>query len=276
MDNIQQNDTPIKILLDHKKIDIPMGVFSNEVTEHIYEKEQKRQQLVKGNWSRKQIEETKKKIKQCLMRKCAHWDSARKYQKYDKVIKIPNIILSSVLSTSLFSQVSSDTQENIKYTFASISGLLTILTALDNYLDFNGLHISHRNASLGYGSLQRSIEVILMKTPENRGSYSEVMERIMAEYSKLRENSPFIPRYILENYEENTEEMNPSELCAIDISTTETQYDNSCNTIENNKSCFGKKTKITKPENNSIYKDHIRLDINNGESELQEIQKKIE
>ena len=196
-------DKPIKLVLDSGKIDLPMIEFSDEISEHVFNNQQIRKDMEYGSWDQFELDNIKEKLKLCLVKKCIHWDIARKYFKRDRIINLPHVILSAVLSTTLFTQVGEENVNiSLAYSFAILSSILTVISVVNNYLNYSQLHTAHRNASLNYGLLQRNMEIILMKPPENRGSYWEVLERFMSEYSKIRENAPFIPLSLLNEYQQ--------------------------------------------------------------------------
>lgn len=219
--NEETDKIPINIDYNNGKINLPMVNFSSDLTEHIFNQEQLKKRKNDGDWNSDQLTNIKEKIKLCVIRKCCHWDSAQNYLFYDKLIKLPQVVLSSILSTTLITQINRSEDLKISITYAVLSTFLTIMTGLNNFLNYEELYISHINASVGYSRLQRNIELILMKPPENRGLYCDILERFMTEYSKIRENSPFISTNILDKYDDKNEtEYHLDEVCIIDILDT--------------------------------------------------------
>ena len=255
--NEETDKIPININYDKGKISLPMANFSNDLTEHIFNQEQLKKRKKDGDWNSDQLTNIKEKIKLCVIRKCCHWDSAQNYVFYDKLIKLPQVILSSILSTTLITQINRSEDFKMSITYAVLSTFLTILTGLNNFLNYEELYISHINASVGYSRLQRNIEVILMKPLENRGAYCDILERFMTEYSKIRENSPFISTDILDKYDDKNEtEYHLDEVCIIDILDTSIKNKNNKIWFSDNNSTVKSKSFLhesTKHLNNTIY-----------------------
>ena len=164
-----------------------------------------------GNWKSQEFLILRKKLMYCLVRKEAHWDFAYKYNILAKYLDIPKIILSSILSTSLFVNAS-DTESfstTMQYVNASLGTSLAVIVGLDSYVKFSELFTYHRSSSLDYGKLAGEIERILQSPIDERKSFSTVIAEIDEKYSKLRDESPFISQkkiaYYIKLFNENTQ-----------------------------------------------------------------------
>ena len=116
-----------------------------------------------GNWSDEEIISLKKKLTYCYIRKEAHWELALHNSILSKYLDIPKVILSSILSTSLFVNASGDDNfsTTMQYTNAIMGTTLAVLVGLDSYIKFGQLFSEHRTASLEYGKLGAEIERLL-------------------------------------------------------------------------------------------------------------------
>jgi len=147
-----------------------------------------------GNWSSCDELSLKKKLMYCYVRKEAHWDLAVNFNNYAKYLEVPKIILSSVLSTSLFVNATDTTHfsNTMQFINAGIGTSLAILVGIDSYAKFSQLHTRHKNTSLEYGKLSAKIERLLQAKPDERQSFSIVLSKIDEKYSKIKEEAPFI------------------------------------------------------------------------------------
>jgi len=147
-----------------------------------------------GNWSSCDELSLKKKLMYCYVRKEAHWDLAVNFNNYAKYLEVPKIILSSVLSTSLFVNATDTTHfsNTMQFINAGIGTSLAILVGIDSYAKLSQLHSRHKNTSLEYGKLSAKIERLLQAKPDERQSFSIVLSKLDEKYSKIKEEAPFI------------------------------------------------------------------------------------
>ena len=143
----------------------------------------------------------------CIAKKDAHYKSSIYCQHMDKIISVPQIILSSMLSTSTFSQATSNlelqTDTNLNWFIASSSISLTILTALSRFFDFSSRKENNKRTSLNYGNLERHIRLHIS---DNEEENKELFKYASDEYSKIRENAPLISTWKkCDNYENSLE-----------------------------------------------------------------------
>jgi len=141
----------------------------------------------------------------CYAKKEAHYKSSIYCQHMDKCISAPLIILSSVLSTSTFSQASSSdnakTNNSLNWFIAGSSMTLTILTALNKYFDYSSRKENNKRASLQYGKLARYIKLHLDEQCDEK-NLIDTYKYATEEYSKISETSPLISTWSKnDNYE---------------------------------------------------------------------------
>jgi len=155
-----------------------------------------------GNWSSCDTLSLKKKLMYCYVRKEAHWELAVKFNEYAKYLEIPKIILSSVLSTSLFVNASdsSDFSSTMQYINAGMGTFLAVLVGIDSYANFSQLYTRHKNTSLEYGKLGAKIERLLQAKPDERQSFSVILSKIDERYGKIKEEAAFISQDKITEY----------------------------------------------------------------------------
>ena len=147
-----------------------------------------------GNWSSNDRMTLRQKLMYCYVRKQAHWDLAVNYNEYAKYLEIPKIILSSVLSTSLFVNATdnSDFSNTMQFINAGLGTSVAILVGIDSYAKFSEIYNIHKNTSLEYNKLCAKIERLLHAKQEERQSFSIVLSKIDEKYQKIKEEAAFI------------------------------------------------------------------------------------
>ena len=155
-----------------------------------------------GNWSRQELLILRKKVMYCYIRKEAHWELTLIYSRYAKYLDIPKVILSSILSTSLFVNASEDDgfSTTMHYANAIMGTVVAALVGLESYIKFGDLYTQHRNSSLEYGKLGAEIERLLQTEIDERGSFSNALAKIDEKYAKIRDESPFISQDKIKKY----------------------------------------------------------------------------
>ena len=155
-----------------------------------------------GNWSASDMKTLRKKLMYFFVRKQAHWDFAINYNEYAKYLEIPKIILSSVLSTSLFVNATDNNNfsNTMQFINAGLGTTVAILVGIDSYAKFSEIYNRHKNTSLEYSKLCAKIERLLQAKPEERQSFSVVLSKIDERYEKIREEAPFISQEFLDEF----------------------------------------------------------------------------
>lgn len=141
-----------------------------------------------------QIKILNRRMCECIAHKMAHLVAAQKYNLYEKLVSIPQIILTSVMSSISISQASESDNDNTeikKVSVAILSCIITILTGLNKIYDFQKRKGQHLKMNGMFGSLERKISSELMKT--NKQEFDIFCEIVNEEYSKLRNDSPIYP-----------------------------------------------------------------------------------
>ena len=155
-----------------------------------------------GNWSASDMKTLRKKLMYFFVRKQAHWDFAINYNEYAKYLEIPKIILSSVLSTSLFVNATDNNNfsNTMQFINAGLGTTVAILVGIDSYAKFSEIYNRHKTTSLEYSKLCAKIERLLQAKPEERQSFSVVLSKIDERYEKIREEAPFISQEFLDEF----------------------------------------------------------------------------
>ena len=120
----------------------------------------------------------------CIHRKETHYDACLIYDTLDKSLGIPQITISSILSTSTISQLS-ENSNIILYINVVCSITLAILTSVNKIFEFGKLKESHKKTSLHYGKLERYIELEMNKTSPQE--FDNLYSHVINEYNNIKQ-----------------------------------------------------------------------------------------
>ena len=147
-------------------------------------------------WTDAQINTLKKRMTECENKKEQHLRASLIYDTLDKSTGLPQIILSSVLSSATLSHINDEeVSHEISVLLASCSVVLAVLTSTSRFFEFAKLKESHKKTGHNYGKLQRTLEFELSRSEKQ--SYDSLFENTLNEYNAIRENAHLIPMYIL-------------------------------------------------------------------------------
>jgi len=113
------------------------------------------------------------------------------------MLGLPAILINVFNTTSLFSNYS-QINEMFILIIAVLSLISTMLTACQNYFEFNKLKNDHRKLMIQYSKVIYSIEKILIKNDESEIT-EDKMNNILNLFEKLREDYIFFPEKIWKN-----------------------------------------------------------------------------
>jgi hypothetical protein len=126
------------------------------------------------------------------------------YKRLSLRFNLPVIVLSTVTGTANFAQTSFPA--GMRSTVPSIIGGMNLIAGLIatimQFLKINELRENHRTAALAHGALSRNIRLQLSLPREERKKEGlKFVEECKAEYDRLIEQSPPIPKNILISFE---------------------------------------------------------------------------
>ena len=140
----------------------------------------------------------------CACYRYMHHRAFLMYKKLSLRFNLPVIILSTITGTANFAQ--STLPLSIQPAAPSIIGGLNLIAGLIatimQFLKVNELMENHRTSALGHGSLSRNIRLQLALPREERKKEGlKFVEECKAEYDRLLEQCPAVPKRILINFE---------------------------------------------------------------------------
>jgi hypothetical protein len=129
----------------------------------------------------------------------AHSNSARRCTAQHYLLGIPSIALSSIVSTALFTSLSSGTMSAwVTIVVGSVSLLSALLAGLQTFLRLPERAEAHRTASAKYAAVERDIQVFLTLSRATRRDAERFLELISKQCATLGEDSPNLSRVVLQ------------------------------------------------------------------------------
>lgn len=163
------------------------------------------------NWTQGQWDDFLTKINQCISKREAHWESYYIYNKYDTLINLPTIMISSLLSTlsvSHLAQKEQEDEDNAKiynYIMVVSSISLTILTTVSKFFNFGQLKELHKTAGTNYEKIRGEF-IQYVENRENNVTlhdYNEFIKMYYIKINNIRETEPFINKSKKEKWKIN-------------------------------------------------------------------------
>jgi len=159
---------------------------------------------------------------------CYQWMHLRAkqiYQRKNAWYTIPVIIISTLAGTANFAQerINDDLKPTVSMIIGSMSLIAGIITTISQFLKVSELNESHRIASLSWGKFYRDINAELIRHPLDRMSPDQFIKFCKEEYNRLVEISPFVPKKVLNNFNNKFKKNNTiikPEICD-DITSTD-------------------------------------------------------
>jgi hypothetical protein len=145
-------------------------------------------------------------------------DMSIKYNKYNKLINIPTIIINSLIATTTFATIGRKDEIlwlELMIGFASI--IATIFATLNSFLNYGSLSELHNSASTQYNILKNDIEDQISRPTEFRENATLYITRIKSEYNKLLHSNLQISPDIKNQYNN----INTTDNVNLDIDSTD-------------------------------------------------------
>ena len=162
-----------------------------------------------NNWNLKKEKSLRNTIEQCKVYKWMHGRSTKYYNKLDKLIGIPSIILGAFTGVSTFAtlQEKSDCDETSFQTGILIGVIIfisTSLTALQQFLNFSKISERHSAMSKDYSVLINDIKTQLDLEVSERNDAIEFIKNINEKKNSFIVNSPDIPSKVWNHFLKDT------------------------------------------------------------------------
>jgi hypothetical protein len=119
-----------------------------------------------------------------------HDQASRSYARWQYLLGIPALILSTVVGTSLFSAYSSSQVPS--WWVGLLSMTAAILTALQTFMDYGGRSDKHRLAGVKYKEAIRALEYLSVKLANGEQLTDEQISAVKAQLDALEEAAPVV------------------------------------------------------------------------------------
>ena len=140
----------------------------------------------------------------CACYRYLHYKSYQKYKKSSMRFTLPIIILSTITGTANFAQETFPLgwQSHVPSAIGALNLVAAIMTTVSQFLKVSEMLESHRVSSIHYGKLARNIRLELtLPVTERAHDGSNMVEICRAEYDRLIEQSPPVPKDVLEKFD---------------------------------------------------------------------------
>lgn len=140
----------------------------------------------------------------CACYRYLHYKAFQKYKKSSMRFTLPIIIISTITGTANFAQETFPLswQSYVPSGIGALNLIAAIMTTVSQFLKLSEMLESHRSSSIHYGKLSRTIRLELsLPITERTQDGTTMVEMCRAEYDRLIEQSPTIPKEILEKFE---------------------------------------------------------------------------
>ena len=129
--------------------------------------------------------------------KC-HFLASHRYAKLNHLIGVPTILLTTVVGTSVFASLATDSRSAaVTVVVGLVSIMAAILSSLQTFLGFSERADRHRDAGVKYGTIGRKMELLLNENTMPDGTDSIVLKKELDDFAVA---SPKIPLDILKSF----------------------------------------------------------------------------
>ena len=127
----------------------------------------------------------------------AHYFMAEHYKQAHRRLGVVAVILSSIVGTSIFSNLAKTQDIRIMIATGFLSLLAVVMVALQTFLGYVDLQVQHKNSAVGYSIIRRKLELLIMEYPNATGQPDEpgtkMFKDIVQHLDDLDKISPTIP-----------------------------------------------------------------------------------
>lgn len=121
----------------------------------------------------------------------SHDENYRWSSKWNRLLSLPQMIISSFLGTTFITMVTNDNRITLVDYFCTVlSIIMVILTAILNYFKFPNEMTAHQQATLNYMDLLRKIDIF--EATNDGTNFQTFYISLLDDYTKLKAISPYI------------------------------------------------------------------------------------
>jgi ABC-type uncharacterized transport system fused permease/ATPase subunit len=128
----------------------------------------------------------------------AHYRMAQRYARFHKLLGVPAVMVSAIVSTAVFSTLQSSTATALTVLTGTLALLAAVLTALQTFFNYSDLATQHRSTAQKYSDLRRRIEQFRLRQHDastNRTAALDELGDLSLQLSDIEASEPqILPR----------------------------------------------------------------------------------
>ncbi len=154
------------------------------------------------------MDEKKKKLisdwhRRCRQSQRLNYETGSLYLKYHYIVGVISIVLSTIVSSTFFTQIVQQNTNNqtviivfIAYGIGFMSVLVGILSALQTFFRFSEKAEKYKTISAKYGAVRRELEYLMTQDEISKNELERQLKTIRSSMDDLASNSLSIPARI--------------------------------------------------------------------------------
>ncbi|GIF09510.1 hypothetical protein Asi03nite_70480 [Actinoplanes siamensis] len=124
------------------------------------------------------------------------YEAAKYFRRAHYVIAVPVLLITTVLGTATFANITNSVAATTKVWFGSLTLLAAALAALQLHFRYLERAERHKNLGARYGKIRREIEAILALTKASRGDAKQVLSDVRSELDRISNEGDSVSRRI--------------------------------------------------------------------------------
>ncbi|QSX73998.1 SLATT domain-containing protein [Lysobacter arenosi] len=116
-----------------------------------------------------------------------------------KVLGIPVVILTTIVGTTVFSNLGEVPSETLKIATGLLSIGAVVLSSLQTFLSYATSAERHRTVALKYGALRRELEQFLDDPPESKDAWTATVEEFRTRWDAVDQEAPAVRQGVWRN-----------------------------------------------------------------------------
>ena len=129
----------------------------------------------------------------CRRSQIANYNSASRFTLQNLWLGVPTIILSTIVSTSIFATLGKSVDPLVQTIVGMVTVLTAVLVALQTFLKRSELASRHRSTAALYGSVKRQLDQEIAKLEAGENVAQKTIDTIRERMDALSQEGPVVP-----------------------------------------------------------------------------------
>jgi hypothetical protein len=138
-------------------------------------------------------------LKGIICNHIGHNIAATHFNQRDRMLGLLSTVLAAIVSTAIFTALSSSQSRPLLVTAGVVSLLATVLAAVHSYEKNGELSEQHRQAARQYGTLRREFELLLLENVTKTDTIKAKMVEANARRAEFESSVPTLPQNIFKD-----------------------------------------------------------------------------